>query len=188
MARSATTSFSAYPVSGRSIIKSADPLSYNQTYSSHRPVLGLPPLRRGRGPDVLWAEGTAQVRFMQRALGMIDLERSTTTISAWNARQLEGRPGPLGADRTDTGHEVNEYHVWPTSAAASWTLLGTGGTAPRRSATSQPTAGPSPASDSVRSSRLASLSGSRLSAISDAMIPIVKATNTTTSVITGPTL
>ena len=49
-------------------------------------------------------------------------------------------------------------------------------------------AGLSSTSDSVRSSRLASASGSRLSAITEATIPIVNATNTTTSVITGPTL
>ena len=39
-----------------------------------------------------------------------------------------------------------------------------------------------------RSSRLASASGSRLSAMTEAMIPIAKATNTITSVSTGPTL
>ena len=44
------------------------------------------------------------------------------------------------------------------------------------------------ASDSVRSSRLASASGSRRSAITDATIPIAKATNTIASVNTGPIL
>ena len=79
----------------------------------------------GAGPDVLWAEGTAQARFALKALG-----ESTSTldksISAWNALT---QTGPLGADRRDTSREINGYHVWPTSAAASWTLMGTGGAA-----------------------------------------------------------
>ena len=35
--------------------------------------------------------------------------------------------GPLQADRTVTGNAVNEYHVWPASAAASWALISTEG-------------------------------------------------------------
>jgi len=118
--------FSAFPVSGRTINKSSDPLTFNQTYSSLGTFSGFRPYADG-GPDVLWAEGTAQVRFMQRVLGM-----SSSTldgaINSWNLVSSRVGKGPLGSDRTVTGHDVNEYHVWPTSAAASWTLMGTGGT------------------------------------------------------------
>ena len=100
-------------------------MSFNQTYSSTGTFSGFRPYAE-RGPDVQWAEGTAQVRFMQRALGM-----STSTldsaISNWNLISSKLGQGPLGSDRTVTGNAVNEYHVWPTSAAASWTLMGSGG-------------------------------------------------------------
>ena len=117
--------YSAFPVSGRTITKSADPLSFNQTYSSPGTFSGFRPYAEG-GPDVLWAEGTAQVRFMQRVLGM-STSSLDSGISAWNVVSSKLGQGPLGADRTVTGNDVNEYHVWPTSAAASWTLMGSGG-------------------------------------------------------------
>ena len=117
--------YSAFPVSGRTITKSADPLSFNQTYSSTTSYSGFRPYAEG-GPDVLWAEGTAQVRFMQRALGM-STSNLDNSISAWNLVSSKVGMGPLGSDRTVTGHAVNEYHVWPTSAAASWQLMGSGG-------------------------------------------------------------
>jgi hypothetical protein len=117
--------FSAFPVSGRTITKSSDPLSFNQTYSTSGTFSGFKPYAEG-GPDVLWAEGTAQVRFMQRALGM-STSILDTSINNWNLVTSKAALGPLGSDRTVTGNSVNEYHVWPTSSAASWTLMGTGG-------------------------------------------------------------
>jgi hypothetical protein len=126
MAKVYTYLYSAFPVSGRTITKSGDPKSFNQTYSSLGTFSGFRPYAVG-GPDVLWAEGSAQVRFMQRVLGM-----STSTldsaINSWNLVSSRVGQGPLGADRSVTGNDVNEYHVWPTSAAASWTLMGSGGT------------------------------------------------------------
>ena len=118
--------FSAYPVSGRTVTKSSDPLNFNQTYSSTGTFSGFRPYADG-GPDVLWAEGTAQVRFMQRVLGMSS-SALDSAINNWNLVSSRVGMGPLGADRTVIGNETNEYHVWPTSAAASWTLMGTGGT------------------------------------------------------------
>ncbi len=109
-------------VSGRSVDRSTDPVTFNQTYSATGPFSGYRPYAEA-GPDVLWAEGTAQVRYTLRSLG-----ESTTalngSIGAWDAITSGRGEGPLGADRTVTGHLVNEYHVWPASAAASWTLLG----------------------------------------------------------------
>ncbi len=114
---------SAYAVSGRSIVKSAVPTTFNQTYAAAGPFSGYKPYAEAGSPDVIWAEGTAEVRFALKALG-----ESTTTldksITAWDAVTTPRGEGPLGADRTATGQEINEYHVWPASAAASWTLLG----------------------------------------------------------------
>jgi len=110
-----------YAVSGRSVVRSSDSVGYNDTYAASGPFAGYRPYA-GAGPDVLWAEGTAQVRYTLRSLG-----ESTATlnnaISAWDAITTAGAEGPLGSDRT-AADEINEYHVWPTSSAASWTLLG----------------------------------------------------------------
>jgi hypothetical protein len=116
--------YTAFPVSGRSIVKSTDPATFNDTWEAKGPFSGFRPYAEG-GPDVLWAEGTAQVRFMQRVLGLssYSLDRA---ISAWGEVSSKHGYGPLGADRAETS-EVNEYHVWPTSAAASWTLMGATG-------------------------------------------------------------
>ena len=64
------------------------------------------------------------MRFALKALGENTsvLEKS---MSAWGAIT---KAGTLGADRAATVEDLNEYHVWPTSAAASWTLLGSVGT------------------------------------------------------------
>jgi len=111
---------SAFAISGRSIVKSSDPATFNQTYSAAGPFTGYRPYAEGAGPDVMWAEGTAQVRFALKALGENTsiLEKS---MSAWGGIT---KAGTLGADRAATVQDLNEYHVWPTSAAASWTLLG----------------------------------------------------------------
>ena len=101
----------------------SDPLSFNQTYSAPGPFSGYRPYAEG-GPDVLWAEGTAQVRFALKALGE-NTSALDKSMSAWGAVT---KAGTLGADRAATVQDLNEYHVWPTSAAASWTLLGSVGT------------------------------------------------------------
>jgi hypothetical protein len=110
---------SAYPVSGRSIVKSSDAATFNQTFSAAGPFSGYRPYAEG-GPDVLWAEGTAQVRFALKALGE-NTSVLDKTMSLWG---VVTKSGPLGADRSATVKDLNEYHVWPTSAAASWTLMG----------------------------------------------------------------
>lgn len=112
---------SAFPVSGRSIAKSSTSTTYNMTWSAAGPFSGYRPYASG-GPDVLSGEATAQVRYMQRALGM-----STTaldsSIAAWNGISSSRGFGPLAADRTASTPGL-EYHVWPAAATASWSLLG----------------------------------------------------------------
>jgi hypothetical protein len=102
---------SAFRVTGRSIIKSDDPATYNQTYTAKGPLSGYRPYASG-GPDVIWQEGTAQMVWASGLLG-----QAVGDLTGWSA------VGPLQADRTVTGSKVNEYHVWPASAAASWSLI-----------------------------------------------------------------
>jgi hypothetical protein len=111
-----------FAISGQSIAKSADPLAFNGTYEAAGPFTGYRPYAGVADvPDVLWMEGTLEARM---ALAM--LRRSTATldgsISRWRA--VTGTSvAPLMANRTLTSR-FNEYHVWPVSATASWTLLG----------------------------------------------------------------
>jgi hypothetical protein len=114
---------SAYRVTGRAITRSNALDTFNGTWSGG-PFSGYRPYASG-GPDVLWAEGTAMVR---RAYELLSGEEQRAKnlgkeISSWDAVTSKSGLGPLMTDRTVTTG-VNEYHVWPASAAASWTVLG----------------------------------------------------------------
>jgi len=65
---------------------------------------------------VLWEEGTAQALVATDLLGQDDSAQNLA-LAAW------GAVGPVQADRTVTNSSVNEYHVWPASAAAGWMML-----------------------------------------------------------------
>jgi hypothetical protein len=71
---------------------------------------------------VIWAEGTRQARLAFRRLGA-DVKTLDSEATKWAA--VAPSDGPLMADRTVTANDFNEYHVWPASAAASWSLLAT---------------------------------------------------------------
>jgi hypothetical protein len=109
----------ALRVTGRSIVKSGATATYNMTYAAAGPFSGYKPYASG-GPDVLWEEGTAQADLASVMLGQ-DHSAQDAALLAWSAN------GPLQADKTVTDSKVNEYHVWPASAAASWMLLATQG-------------------------------------------------------------
>jgi hypothetical protein len=85
------------------------------TYAAAGPFTGYRPYASG-GPDVLWEEGTAQALVATDLLGQDDSAQNLA-LAAWAG------VGPLQADRTVTNSSVNEYHVWPASAAASWMML-----------------------------------------------------------------
>jgi hypothetical protein len=115
---------SAYRVTGRSIARSTALDTFNGTWAAGGPFSGYRPYASG-GPDVLWAEGTAMVR---QAYELLSGEQQRAKdlgqeIATWDAVTRKAALGPLMADRTVTTG-VNEYHVWPASAAASWTVLG----------------------------------------------------------------
>ncbi len=104
----------SFKVTNRTIAKSSASSTYNMTYAAGGPFTGYRPYATG-GPDVLWEEGTAQALVATDVLGQDDTAQNLA-LAAW------GAVGPLQSDRTVTS-SVNEYHVWPASAAASWMML-----------------------------------------------------------------
>jgi hypothetical protein len=112
-----------FAVSNRSIAKSTVASTFNNAYSAAGQFTGYRPYADAGGPDVLWTEGTAQVRMLRSLLS-----ESTTSldgsIAAWD--KVSAPAGPLQADRTVTSNAFNEYHVWPAAAPAAWRVLSTG--------------------------------------------------------------
>ncbi len=76
---------------------------------------GYRPFAGGWAPDVLWMEGTLQLRLARARLGEADDELDAA-IAAWAALT----PGAmlLQADR-----EAGDLHVWPAAAPAAWLRL-----------------------------------------------------------------
>jgi hypothetical protein len=110
-----------FAIDGRSVDLSADPDSYNMTYSATGPFAGYKPYAGAGTPDLLWAEGSGEMRLAEAALGQ-DTSALDQSIASW-ATITSGRgQGPLQANRTYSGNGT-EYHVWPASTAAAWTAL-----------------------------------------------------------------
>jgi hypothetical protein len=107
-------------MTGRSIARSSDPATYNETYQSAGPFTGYRPYAGVSSPNVLWMEGTLEIRFSRALLGLV-VSTLDTSIARWEA--LTAPAGPLQTDATVTGHIYNEYHVWPAAAAGAWALL-----------------------------------------------------------------
>jgi hypothetical protein len=108
-------------ITNRSVVKSADPSTYNETYASPGPFSGYHPYADPGSPDVLWAEGTFEMRFAEAALGD-NTSALDQSLMGW--QMITGAAtGPLQADRTVTGSVFNEYHPWPAAAPAAWELL-----------------------------------------------------------------
>ena len=93
-------------VDGRTV---AWPGGEGGTFSGYRPFADA------WGPDVLWMEGTLQMRLAKRRLGAdtAELDRS---VARWAA--LTAPAPPLHADRA-----TGEYHAWPAAAPAAWMTL-----------------------------------------------------------------
>jgi hypothetical protein len=111
-----------FAVSGRSIVKSTNAATYNNTYSAAGPFSGYKPYKDSTGPDGLWFNGTPMIRMLTSVLG-----QSTSTLDGWinSWRAVAGSAvGPLQADQTLTNTAFGvEYHVWPAASAAAWVLL-----------------------------------------------------------------
>jgi hypothetical protein len=110
-----------FAIANRSVDLSADPDSYNLTYSAAGPFAGYRPYAGAGAPDVLWAEGSGEMRLAEAALGQ-DTKTLDQSIANWAAITSGQGQGPLQANRTYTGDGV-QYHVWPASTAAAWTAL-----------------------------------------------------------------
>jgi hypothetical protein len=111
-----------FAIDGRSISLSNKRASYNMTYEASGPFSGYRPYIGKRAPDVLWFEGTAEMRFVSTFLGQPTEALDASMNSWWDVTRKQNL-APLGADRTITNSPYNEYHVWPTAAAGAWTVL-----------------------------------------------------------------
>jgi hypothetical protein len=111
-----------FAIDGRSIALSDRSASYNMTYEAKGPFSGYRPYIGKRAPDVLWFEGTAEMRFVSSFLGQSTEALDASMNSWWDVTRKQNL-APLGADRTITNSPYNEYHVWPTAAAGAWTVL-----------------------------------------------------------------
>jgi hypothetical protein len=88
------------------------------------PFTGYRPYAEGWGPDVLWMEGTLQMRMARAAAGA-----PTEAIDESAARWAQlGSGGMLPqADRDLTGNPAGDYHTWPAAAPAAWLRLASSG-------------------------------------------------------------
>jgi hypothetical protein len=111
-----------FAIDGRSIALSSKRASYNMTYEAKGPFSGYRPYIGKKAPDVLWFEGTAEMRFVSSFLGQSTEALDASMNSWWDVTRKQNL-APLGADRTITNSPYNEYHVWPTAAAGAWTVL-----------------------------------------------------------------
>ena len=111
-----------FQVTGRSIVKSTNAATYNNTYAATGPFSGYKPYQGDAGPKVLWFEATPMLRLATAASG-----DSTTTLDSWITSWkaiTASSVGPLQADQTLTNAAFGvEYHVWPAAAPAAWVLL-----------------------------------------------------------------
>jgi hypothetical protein len=86
------------------------------TLSGYKPYIGT------GAPDVIWSEGTieAATTFHRLDLNATAADAAVAQIAA----TINGSSvGPAGADRNVTDSAGDEFHTWPTSAAASWLLI-----------------------------------------------------------------
>ena len=113
---------SNFLVTGRSVAKSTDTATYNNTYAASGPFSGYKPYLGDVGPNVLWFEATPMLRLATAAVG-----DSTTTLDSWitSWKAITGSSvGPLQANQALTNAAIGvEYHVWPAASAAAWVLL-----------------------------------------------------------------
>jgi hypothetical protein len=113
---------SAYSLSGRSISLSAEPASFNLSYSSPGPFAGYAPYIGTGAPEVLWFEGTAEMRMATAAYGQSTSELDAS-MTQWEALTLKSG-GVLQSDKTVNDLAYGEeYHVWPAAAPAAWVIL-----------------------------------------------------------------
>lgn len=120
---------STFAIVSPAITLSSEPATYNTTYAALGPFVGYEPYAGAGAPEVLWFEGTAEMRDALATLG-----QSTTALdqsmAQWQAITSANSGAPLQANRTLTSTAYGvEYHVWPAAAAAAWTMIAKSGVA-----------------------------------------------------------
>ena len=112
---------STLALSGRAVTTSSKPATYNMSYASVGPFSGYAPYVGTGAPVVRWAEGSGEMRLAQAALGQ-DTRVLDASLASWLA--ITKGAGALQADQTVTSDAYGvEYHLWPASTAAAWTIL-----------------------------------------------------------------
>lgn len=90
------------------------------TYAAKGPFSGFVPYAGANAPDVLWTEGTAEMRLATATVGQSTnaLDQALNDI----AKVSSANGGaPVQADRAVTNSTYGvEYHVWPAAAAGAW--------------------------------------------------------------------
>jgi hypothetical protein len=110
-----------FSVSDLSVTKSSAPDTYNKTYAATGPFAGYAPYAGEGAPAVRWAEASGEMRLAKAALGQ-DTGALDTSIAEWAA--ITHGAGVLQADRTVKSDATGvDFHVWPASTAAAWTVL-----------------------------------------------------------------
>ena len=111
----------AFALTGRSIIRSSNPATYNETYSAAGPFSGFAPYVGPDAPNVLWTEGTSEM-----LVATADLGQSTSALASSLSALAGITPGqaPVMADHTlYSAAYGEEYHVWPSAAGGAWMLV-----------------------------------------------------------------
>jgi hypothetical protein len=111
----------AFALSGRSIVESSDPATYNETYSAAGPFSGFAPYIGNDPPNVIWTEGTSEMLVAAAGLG-----QSTSALASSLQAIAAATPGeaPVMADKTVISIPYGEeYHVWPSAAGGAWMLI-----------------------------------------------------------------
>lgn len=112
---------STFALSAKAVTTSSKPATYNMSYASDGPFSGYAPYVGPGAPAVRWAEGSGEMRLAQAALGQ-DTREADASIASWLA--ITKGAGALQADQTLKSDAYGvEYHVWPASTAAAWTIL-----------------------------------------------------------------
>ncbi|HET6867612.1 MAG TPA: hypothetical protein VFH80_16965 [Solirubrobacteraceae bacterium] len=112
---------STFALTGRSIVKSRDPATYNETYSTAGPLSGFAPYLGPDAPNVVWTEGTSEL-----LVAAADLGQPTSALASSLSGLASVTPGeaPVMADQTlYSGAYDEEYHVWPSAAGGAWMLI-----------------------------------------------------------------
>jgi hypothetical protein len=109
-------------------IQASFPVASRRVSGSSASVSGYRPFDGTGVPDTIWSEGTLEASLALSRLGIASAF-ADGAIASIAATASGSTVGPIGADRDVVSPVWGEFHTWPTSAAASWLLIRTYGSA-----------------------------------------------------------